>query len=207
MKDVKGVVDVEDFSTLVQTRCGAGHLRVDASSKSSYIALARYNLLEARLLTSNNVAGSFAIADESKPRVINLDFPAPPHGKGREGKLLEHGISLSRYPPQAHLTVSDAFLASVLDVLPSNKYTVIYTTSPTSATPVPQRSESQTYEMDSIFQASLHTELRRDLSQHKRASAGNITLPDGPLFERYQFLSPGASLCALITVVQQAEAV
>ena len=36
-------------------------------------------------------------------------------------------------------------------------------------------------------------ELKRDFSNHKRASDGNITLPDGPLFERYQYLNPGTS--------------
>ena len=34
-------------------------------------------------------------------------------------------------------------------------------------------------------------ELKRDLSHQKRASDGNISLPIGPLFERYQYLSPG----------------
>ena len=45
--------------------------------------------------------------------------------------------------------------------------------------------------MDSMFQTSLHTELKRDLRSHKRDTGDKITLPDGPLFERYQFLSPG----------------
>ena len=36
-------------------------------------------------------------------------------------------------------------------------------------------------------------ELKRDLANHKRASGENVTLPEGPLFERYQFLSPGRS--------------
>ena len=47
--------------------------------------------------------------------------------------------------------------------------------------------------MDAQFQAPVHMELKRDFSNHKRASDGNITLPDGPLFERYQYLSPGTS--------------
>ena len=34
-------------------------------------------------------------------------------------------------------------------------------------------------------------ELKRDFANHKRASGENVTLPEGPLFERYQFLSPG----------------
>ena len=33
IQDVKGSVDADALSSLVQTRCGAGHLRVDASSK------------------------------------------------------------------------------------------------------------------------------------------------------------------------------
>ena len=47
--------------------------------------------------------------------------------------------------------------------------------------------------MDAQFQAPVHMELKRDFANHKRASDGNITLPDGPLFERYQYLSPGTS--------------
>jgi len=33
-KDVLGTVNVEDLSSLVQGICGAGRLRIDASSKS-----------------------------------------------------------------------------------------------------------------------------------------------------------------------------
>ena len=51
--------------------------------------------------------------------------------------------------------------------------------------------------MDAQFQVPVHMELKRDLSNNKRASDGNITLPDGPLFERYQYLSPGTSPASL----------
>ena len=34
VKDVLGYVNVDDMSRAVQDRCGAGHLQVDASSKS-----------------------------------------------------------------------------------------------------------------------------------------------------------------------------
>ena len=46
--------------------------------------------------------------------------------------------------------------------------------------------------MDSLFQAPVHLELKRDMSHQKRASDANVTLPNGPLFERYQYLTPGA---------------
>ncbi len=55
--------------------------------------------------------------------------------------------------------------------------------------------------MDSLFQAPLHTELKRDLSHHKRVSNGNITLPDGPLFERYQYFTPGIFMGLLVSFI------
>ena len=76
-------------------------------------------------------------------------------------------------------------------MLPSTKYTVIYTTSPVS-----QRhhlvEDTEPYEMDRTFGSPAHMELKRDLSAYKRnASHGNTALVDGPLFERYQFFGPG----------------
>ena len=41
--------------------------------------------------TTHQLAGSFAISEDSKPRVINLDFPPLPAGDGRYQKLLENG--------------------------------------------------------------------------------------------------------------------
>ena len=34
VKDVLGLVNVDDMSKSIQDRCGAAHLRIDASSKS-----------------------------------------------------------------------------------------------------------------------------------------------------------------------------
>ena len=89
------------------------------------------------------------------------------------------------------LRLPDAFLASVLDVLSSNKFTVIYTTTPPHSPYQPTSDETESYEMEAQFQAPVHMELKRDFSVHKRASDANITLPDGPLFERYQYFTPG----------------
>lgn len=89
------------------------------------------------------------------------------------------------------LNLTDAFLASVIDLLSSNKFTVVYTTTPLDAAHQISSAEAESYEMDAQFQAPVHMELKRDFSNHKRASDSNITLPDGPLFERYQYLTPG----------------
>lgn len=42
--------------------------------------------------TWHRLAGSFAISEDTKPRVINLDFPALPSGNGRPQKLIENGM-------------------------------------------------------------------------------------------------------------------
>lgn len=133
----------------------------------------------------HNTAGSFAISEDTKPRVINLDFPTLPSGNDRSQKLIEN----------------DAFLASVLDLLSSTKFTVIYTTTPPNADYQPAFVESESYEMDAQFQVPVHMDLKRDFSNNKRASDGNITLPDGPLFERYQYLSPGLFMGLLVSFI------
>jgi len=144
------------------------------------------------------IAGAFAIADEKKPRVVTLEFPAPPSGPGSAEKLGEHGT----YYPWLRIlssmltTESDAFLASILDWLPSPEYTVIYTTTPSTSRPQPSITESEPYEMDTTFGSPVHMDLKRDFTSHRRASS-NVTLPAGPLFERYQFFNPGKLDCPI----------
>ena len=43
----------------------------------------------------------------------------------------------------------------------------------------------------SLLEQTLHLDLKRDLSTHTFAKRENITLPDGGLFERYQYFTPG----------------
>lgn len=130
-----------------------------------------------------------------RPRVIQLYFPPLPTSSDRATTLAENGITptSTRLHPtnSANASAIDAFLASVLDLLPSPKYTVIYTTSPLSTTHHSVIEEFQVYEMDSTFAAPLHMDLKRDFLVRASNSSGNDTLVDGPLFERYQFLTPG----------------
>ena len=60
-------------------------------------------------------------------------------------------------------------------------------------------SEPDSYEMDASFQAPIHMDLKRDLSHQERQISQNITLPDGPLFERYQYLTPGLFMGFLVS--------
>ena len=59
------------------------------------------------LISNVYSAGSFAIDDERRPRVISLDFPPLPSDGSRKSKLLEHG-TLNRTFPTLALTFVDA---------------------------------------------------------------------------------------------------
>lgn len=89
VKDVFGIVNADDLSAKIQQNCGAGHLRIDASSMQ--------NAKECTMLTEYIAkiafltAGSFNVAEDMRPRVINLDFPVPPPGTGRAQRLVENG--------------------------------------------------------------------------------------------------------------------
>lgn len=84
--------------------------------------------------------------------------------------------------------MKDAFVASILDTLPYQNYTVLYTT--TSGLHPKPLDEATKYEMEPLFEA-MHIDLKRDMDFRPSDSNGNATYVDGPLFERYQFLSPG----------------
>ena len=82
----------------------------------------------------------------------------------------------------------------MLDLLSSTKYTVLYTTTPTTIMPHSAIAEPEAYQMDMAFSSQAHMELKRDYIAHgKRVVGDNITLPDGGLFERYQYFTPGMS--------------
>lgn len=94
----------------------------------------------------------------------------------------------------ADLTKNDAYLASVLDLIPSKDYTVLYVTNPTrKAKSAGSISEStKQYEMDTPMVDYMHQELKRDLGIYGLANGTtNQTIIDGPLFDKYQFLGPG----------------
>ena len=171
VSDVVGELDPDMLMVAVEDKCEASLLSIDASSSQSLRA--SYN--QEHVLTHQHTAGSFPVIDDLKPRVIRIDFPRPSSSTDRHSQLNEN----------------DAFLSSLLDLLPSQKYTVLYTTSPVTAADHLPLEESVAYRMESTFPSSLHVDLKRDFGVHERAGGENITLPHGALFERYQFLTPG----------------
>ncbi|KAL8836328.1 MAG: hypothetical protein Q9176_006389 [Flavoplaca citrina] len=161
-------VHAEDYSD----RYAAPHLRRKISGEDERI--------RSTMMVTDVLAGSFTIGDDPKPRIINVDFPALP--------------STSKEQRASKLKENDVFLSSILDLLPTSKYTVIYTTSPYAAHKSVHHEEPEMYEMDSSFSSSQsHMGIKRDFGAHsKRADDNaNVTLPNAPLFEKYQYFTPG----------------
>ncbi|MCJ1339973.1 hypothetical protein MMC09_005266 [Bachmanniomyces sp. S44760] len=138
----------------------------------------------AGVLNVDASTGSFDIIDDMKPRVIRLDFPALPTGPRRVNQLSEN----------------DAFIASLIDLLPSTKYTVLYTTTPLSTEHQASLPDSATYQMDQTPFSVPHAELKRDVFQG-RQNGDNFTLVDGPLFEKYQFFTPGIFMGLIVGIL------
>ncbi|KAL9117068.1 MAG: hypothetical protein Q9187_006396 [Circinaria calcarea] len=198
--DVLGEIDTPALVRTLEERCGAGTLSVDASSKylirpktelRDLYTTASYKVLLEMMANRRSLAGLFDIVDDMKPRIIKLDFPALPTGPSRSEVLYENGNS-HPFPHHSKTNlIPGPFLASILDVLSSPNFTVIYTTTPLLTPHQALMAESKFYEMDQPSMLSAHMEMKRDLSAFGNSTNRNSTLPPGPLFERYQFFTPG----------------
>lgn len=111
-----------------------------------------------------------------------------------------------RFPslPAAHddresaLLQADSYLNSLLETLDS--YTVLYAPLPNLFPTEPQHPEQ--YEMDEPYPSNMHTDLKRDLNAHvSRASNTSNPQANLPLFEKYQFLSPGIFMGGVVSIL------
>ncbi|KAG9552728.1 BIG1-domain-containing protein, partial [Aureobasidium melanogenum] len=115
---------------------------------------------------------------------IHVRFPSlPTVNDDRESALLQ----------------ADSYLNSLLATLDS--YTVLYAPLPNLFPPFkPQHPEQ--YEMDEPYPSNMHTDLKRDLNAHiVRASNASNPQADLPLFEKYQFLSPGIFMGGVVSIL------
>ena len=85
----------------------------------------------------------------------------------------------------------DLWLHNLIAALPGANYTVVYTTTPVAKDSEVPKEEPGSYQMDSSMSPLGHLELKRDLGT--RDVVKNVTLVEGPLFERYQYFTPGKS--------------
>ena len=95
------------------------------------------------------------------------------------------------------LTSADQFLDdSMAKFVEARDYTVVYLTTPLTATAAKavlaaqqqQQQQQYQYESDALFDSAMQMELKRDTSAHTRRA--NATA-EGGLFERYQYFTPG----------------
>lgn len=78
------------------------------------------------------------------------------------------------------MCVADSFLYSIVSLLPTYKYTLIYTSTPLSMSAAAKKQQK--------VHVAEH-ELRRRTADKKPHD--NTTLPEGSLFKKYQFFTPG----------------
>ncbi|THV79786.1 BIG1-domain-containing protein [Aureobasidium pullulans] len=114
---------------------------------------------------------------------IHIQFPSlPANHDDRESALLQ----------------ADSYLNSLLVTLES--YTVLY--APLSNLSPPQSQHPEQYEMDEPYPSNMHTDLKRDLNSHVSRASNASNPQDGlPLFEKYQFLSPGIFMGGVVSIL------
>lgn len=70
-----------------------------------------------------------------------------------------------------------------------------------STPPTTVEHTDKVYEMDDPYPSALHQDLRRDIKYEPLKSSSNSTMQDGlPLFEKYQFFTPGKLLLVYFIV-------
>lgn len=118
-------------------------------------------------------------------QVIEVSLPSPPdHGDLRFAALGRH----------------DAIVERAIIYLPTQDYTLVYMTTPSSSVSYESiHEEGHMYAMDDEFDAGMRTGMKRDMSSdaaNDNADGGNIN-SNLPLFEKYQFVNSGKSLSIL----------
>ncbi|KAM5434929.1 hypothetical protein McanCB56680_004846 [Microsporum canis] len=118
-----------------------------------------------------------------RPQVIKVEFPAPPVDISRSSQLVEN----------------DGFLATLIDLLPSSNYTVLYTTTPRGTEPIAEVDIGH-FEMGAnplqdplTFKREFQSHPSRDDKPKKRNKSS--------LFSEYQFLSPGLFMGLITTAI------
>jgi len=130
-------------------------------------------------------ADAFTLGENSSEGsvIIRVDFKAPAQDK------VHRSIELAE---------NDSYLHSVLAAISTSKYTVIYTT-----TPVSDKTDIHRISYEPEFEQPLRMELKRASDFVATTTQSNTTLPfpNAPLFEKYQFLSPGLFMGLLAGII------
>ncbi|KAK2803619.1 hypothetical protein FQN51_003381 [Onygenales sp. PD_10] len=169
-------------------------LRQDDNIKSSFAVSEMVGAFDTPSLTTMleekcgaevvSTDGAQSVSHAKSPQIVKVDFPSLPTDSSRSQQLSKNV----------------EFLSSIINQLPSPKYTVIYSTTPRDF-PAGVAGDSTAYEMESedVYQSPLNMNIKRDNFLHSRQDGEK---PDNrPLFEKYQFLSPGIFMGLVATLL------
>ncbi|KFX87974.1 hypothetical protein O988_07504 [Pseudogymnoascus sp. VKM F-3808] len=170
--EVVGAVDVDGLQTAVEASCGFGFQQVEAYGDDG---------------------------------VSKIDF-TPASDKESAAKGVRVNLQpLSNEPAQRVRQVAyhDVILQELLAQLKGRSYAVLFATIPVNAkapAPIVHDSVSDVPNYEPEFQEPLHSEIKRQTGAMRRAEDGK-KVDTRPLFEKYQFFTPGIFMGLLVTIV------
>ncbi|GAM88793.1 hypothetical protein ANO11243_068270 [Dothideomycetidae sp. 11243] len=177
----------------LQTRIILDSVVGDVGATGLVAQLSKHCKADVIALTEQRLAAS----DAFLPQIITIDLPEPSsEWPRRPEELGKHGIYNFAFEACIKLTPADAYINAVISSLPTKKYTVIFRSTPVDAQQYQQSNgesrQQQLYDMDDEFPSSVHANhFKRDVTAYPRAANGSNLDSNLPLFEKYQFLSPG----------------
>ncbi|KAL2828764.1 BIG/ATPase V1 complex, subunit S1 [Aspergillus cavernicola] len=134
------------------------------------------NECDAQTTVIDASSGSYPTELGKEPRVIVVEFPSPPLGSGREHQLSDH----------------DGLLSDIVGRIPSEKYTILYLTTPREF----EEADSPVYQsQNDPYQDPMHLDLKRDYSAHSRRE----DTINNSLFDEYQYFTPGLFMGLIAT--------
>ncbi|KAL7267758.1 hypothetical protein RUND412_009643 [Rhizina undulata] len=172
---LKKVLDVAGASRSLVVANG---FKTDKPTEETVEQLLRFAMekCDAKVEEVDAKTGAFPTFSDMKPKIIRVELEELPEAPGKERR-------------QA-VAQNDAFLHSILSLLPTSKYTLIYTSTPLSA--AAEIYEQQQHELKRDLAGS--TILRRQEIDEEEPEepqpSNNSTLTNGNLFTKYQFFTP-----------------
>ncbi|KAK5100708.1 hypothetical protein LTR70_001391 [Exophiala xenobiotica] len=188
-------VSADDFSTSRNTPLLRDRLSMTLPGQTSLQVRDVIDRLDPSVITEH-------IAKTCSRSTLHIDTTSMiiPDFQGNTQERVFHAempaLHVNLSPDERHVILlqHDTYLSSMIDTYFKNEdYTLIYATTSVHAqqNSIPA-SESQEYEAELPVADMMHSgELRRSLAKRKEGLTSNQTVVDGPLFDKYQFLSPG----------------
>lgn len=189
VSEVVGILDPSSIRDGLKEECGAQIIEIDGSSECCSDVEASCNsgltMIPRWIILHENREGTTSVGCDISRSSFDETSGSTAH---RQWCAL---ISITDASPKLTelLFTTDAFLADIIDQLPSSKFSLVYVTSPREYM---EEGKSNPGFYDAIndgVQEPFHMELKRDYAGYSRQDDSDN---NKSLFERYQFLSPGS---------------